>query len=165
MTARVLVAGIGNIFFGDDGFGVEVVRRLAQRPLPEGVKVVDFGIRALDLTYALLDGYDMAILVDATSRGRAPGTLYLIEPEIGDGTGPALPAFETHGMDAVKVLERARAMGGALPTLRVLGCEPSVLGNLETGEMGLSAAVEAAVEDAVAVVERLVAHAQGAGHA
>src|SRR5438270_10803156 len=78
---RVLVAGIGNIFLGDDAFGVEVAQRLAQRPLPAGVRVVDFGIRGLDLTYALLDGQDAVILVDATLRGGPPGTLYVIEPE------------------------------------------------------------------------------------
>src|SRR5581483_3861800 len=87
MSAKVLVAGIGNIFLGDDAFGVEVVRALAQRALPENVRVVDFGIRGLDLTYALLDGYEAVIMVDAAPRGGRPGTLYVIEPAPG-GAGP-----------------------------------------------------------------------------
>ncbi|MGH7848434.1 MAG: hydrogenase maturation protease, partial [Candidatus Binatia bacterium] len=74
--AKILVAGIGNIFLGDDGFGVEVARELAKRKLPESVRVVDFGIRGFDLAYALLDGYDLTILVDAAPRGGLPGTLY-----------------------------------------------------------------------------------------
>src|SRR4029077_20136764 len=78
---RILIACVGNIFLGDDGFGVEVARRLAGRPLPEGVVLKDFGIRGFDLTYALLDGYDLTILVDACPRGAAPGTLHLIDPD------------------------------------------------------------------------------------
>ena len=158
MTAarRVLVAGIGNVFLGDDAFGVEVVKRLAGRRLPEGVRVVDFGIRGLDLTYALLDGYELVILVDATPRGRAPGTLYVLEPETRDDTGPARAVLETHGMDPVKVLELARVMGGRLPLLRVVGCEPATLGDPDTGAMGLSAPVSAAVEGAVTLILSLL---------
>ena len=81
--ARILIAGIGNIFLGDDAFGVEVARRLVRRRLPDGVRVVDFGIRGLDLTYALLDGYEAVILVDAAPRGGPPGTLYVLEPPAG----------------------------------------------------------------------------------
>src|SRR5947209_3209759 len=83
-------AGVGNIFLGDDAFGVEVAQRLARRPLPAGVRVVDFGIRGLDLTYALLDPYDAVVLVDAAPRGNAPGTLYVLEPE----PQPDLPSGE-----------------------------------------------------------------------
>ena len=120
---RVLVAGIGNVFFGDDGFGVEVVRRLGARPQREGVQVTDFGIRGLDLAYALADGYDAAILVDAVPRGGVPGTLYVLEPDV-----PAFPMgalTDTHGLEPAKILGMVRTMGGRLPVLRLVGCEPS----------------------------------------
>lgn len=112
---RVLVAGIGNVFLGDDGFGVALAARVAFA----GVDVVDFGIRGLDLAYALAD-YDVAILLDATPRGGAPGTLYVIEPDL-DG----LPLdVDAHAMDPVKVLALAKTLGGELPRTLVLGCEP-----------------------------------------
>jgi hydrogenase maturation protease len=155
--ARILVAGIGNIFLGDDAFGVEVARRLAMRQLPTDVRVVDFGIRSVDLTYALLDGYEALILVDATARGGAPGTLYVIEPDI---AGPAEPAdlmVETHNMDPAKVLRLASSLGSPVKQILVVGCEPAVLGSLEEMEMGLSAPVQAAVDEAVIMVEGLVA--------
>ena len=79
---KILVAGIGNIFFGDDAFGCEVATQLARRPLPEGVRVTDFGIRSYDLAYAIMDDYDAVILVDATAQGAEPGTIYLIAPDI-----------------------------------------------------------------------------------
>ncbi len=84
MKERILIAGIGNIFLGDDAFGVEVVRRLSRsaRKLPDEVRIVDFGIRGFDLAYALMEGYEVAILVDATPRGGVPGTLYTIEPDL-----------------------------------------------------------------------------------
>lgn len=112
---RVLVAGIGNVFLGDDGFGVA----LAQRVSHPGVDVVDYGIRGLDLAYALAD-YDAVILLDATPRGGTPGTLYVIEPDL-DGLPPDVDA---HAMDPVKVLALAKTLGGALPRTLVLGCEP-----------------------------------------
>jgi hydrogenase maturation protease len=148
---RILVAGLGNVFLGDDGFGVEVSRRLAGRRLPDGVRVVDFGIRGLDLTYTLLDGWDAAILVDAAPRGGRPGTLYVLEPKL-DSDAPA--AVEPHSMDPVKVLALVRELGGTPPLLRVVGCEPAAAGEFE---MGLSPAVEAAIDPAVALVEELVA--------
>ena len=155
MTARrILVAGVGNVFFGDDGFGVEVARRLGERPQPDGVDVVDFGIRGLDLTYALLAGYDAAILVDALPRGGAPGTLYVIEPEVEPADAPSI---ETHGMDPMKVLKLAAAMGGRLPLLRVVGCEPAPRSEAAEMTMGLSPAVAVAAADAVRLVEALVA--------
>ena len=80
-SPRILVAGVGNVFFGDDGFGVEVARRLLERRWPETVTIRDFGIRGLDFAYALLGGYDAAILVDTVRRGRDPGTLYVLEVE------------------------------------------------------------------------------------
>ncbi len=82
LRPNILVAGIGNIFLGDDGFGVEVIRRLSSREFPAEVRVEDFGIRGYDLAYALLDGPDVTILVDAAARGGAPGTIYVIEPDV-----------------------------------------------------------------------------------
>jgi hydrogenase maturation protease len=151
---RILIAGIGNIFLGDDAFGCEVAQRLAARPLPEGVRVVDFGIRGLDLAYALMDGFDLTILVDATSRGGAPGTLYVLEPD--ETESDAAPLVETHGMDPVKVLRLVQALGGQSPKVRVVGCEPANLGSEEEPAMGLSAPVQAAVDEAIALIEEQV---------
>ena len=153
---RVLVAGIGNIFLGDDGFGVEVVKRLAGRELLEGVEVKDFGIRGMDLVYALQDDYEVVVFVDATPRGENPGTVYLIEPEIEDDGEVTL---DTHGMDPVKVIKFARALGARPNRTLVVGCEPQVV---LTGEdydemlMALSEPVRAAVEEAAKLVESLV---------
>jgi hydrogenase maturation protease len=156
---RILVAGIGNIFLGDDAFGVEVVRRLSRRVLPDYVRVVDYGIRGLDLAYALLDGYDLAILVDAAGRGEDPGTLYVLEPEIRDAdvnaSQPVL--MEAHGMNPMRVLDMVRAMGGRPQRVLVVGCEPATLGDEFEGTMGLSAPVEVAVDGAIAMVESLIA--------
>ena len=154
-SPRVLIAGIGNIFLGDDAFGVEVARRLAARPQPEGVRVVDFGIRGFDLAYALMDGCELAILVDALPRGGTPGTLYVLEPELAEPAAGAFP-IETHGMDPVKVLHLVRALGGRCPPLRVVGCEPANFGSDEEPIMGLSQPVSAAVDEAVHLVEALV---------
>ena len=156
MSKRILVAGIGNIFLGDDGFGVEVVRRLAGRALPEGVEVVDFGIRGLDLAYALQDNYNAVVFVDATPRGEEPGTVYLIEPEI-EGDGQVV--LDTHGMDPVKVIKFARALGAKLNRTLVVGCEPQVVVSGEDYDemlMELSEPVQAAVGEAVKMVEALV---------
>ena len=155
-TPRVLVAGIGNIFLGDDAFGVEVARRLSTRQLPETVRVTDFGIRGYDLAYALLDGYDTTILVDACPRGDAPGTLYVIEPDLtnlGDQEEQQA-AVEAHSMNPLNVLRLASSMG---PLKRVLlvGCEPATLGPDE-GQMGLSAPIEAVIDEAVKLVESLL---------
>ena len=153
---RVLIAGIGNIFLGDDGFGVEVVKRLAGRELPEGVEVKDFGIRGMDLVYALQDDYEVVVFVDATPRGESPGTVYLIEPEI-EVDGEVV--LDTHGMDPVKVIKFARALGARPNRTLVVGCEPQVV---LTGEhydemlMELSEPVRAAVEEAAKLVESLV---------
>jgi hydrogenase maturation protease len=153
---RVLVAGVGNVFLGDDGFGVEVVRRLAGRELPEGVEVVDFGIRGMDLAYALQDDYDVVVFVDATPRGQEPGTVYLMEPEI-DGDGEV--SLDTHGMDPVKVIKLSRALGAKRTRTLVVGCEPQVVVSGEDYDemlMELSEPVRAAVEVAVRLVESLV---------
>ncbi len=156
MSRRILVAGIGNVFLGDDGFGVEVVRRLAGRGLPEGVEVVDFGIRGMDLAYALQDDYDVVVFVDATPRGEEPGTVYLIEPEIEEDGGVVL---DTHGMDPFKVITLARALGAKPTRTLVVGCEPQLVVSGEDYEdmlMELSEPVRAAVDEAVKLVESLV---------
>ena len=156
-TTRVLVAGIGNIFMGDDGFGVEVVRRLGSRELPPGVDVSDFGIRGLDLVYALGEGYDAAVFVDAVPRGEQPGTLFVIEPEPELGDEPV--ALDAHGMDPVKVLTLARQLGAAPERILVVGCEPAVRmsGDEEDLVGELSPPVSAAVDQAVELVESVVA--------
>lgn len=154
---RVLVAGIGNIFFGDDGFGVEVARQLQQRALPDEVRVVDFGIRGFDLAYALIDGCDAAILVDAVQRGDEPGSLYVIEPDLDRLGAFEGAAVETHGMDPLKVLHLANTLGGRPQRVLIVGCEPAVLGSEEEWLMGLSPPVQGAVARAAALVEELVA--------
>jgi hydrogenase maturation protease len=162
---RILVAGVGNLFLGDDGFGPAVARRLAQRSWPEGVRVVDFGIRGIDLTYALLDGYDAAILIDATRRGGEPGTLYLLAPEVDDARPePGALGIEPHDMNPTKVLALVRAMGGEIGCLRVIGCEPEGIGSDEEMVMGLSASVAAAVDGAVDMAARLVAELRQGSH-
>ena len=156
MSGRILVAGIGNIFLADDGFGCEVVKRLAGRGLPEGVEVVDFGIRGLDLAYALMEPYEAVIFVDALPRGEEPGTVYLIEPEVED-EGEA--AIDTHGMDPVKVIRFARAMGAETTRTLVVGCEPKMVltgENYDDMSMELSDPVSSAVEEAANLVESLV---------
>lgn len=155
---RILVAGIGNIFLGDDAFGSEVARRMMARPLPDGLGVVDFGIRGLDLAYALLDDREATILVDAVPRGGPPGTIYLIEPDPVEGGagGPGVPIVEGHGMDPVRVLRMATAMGARPRRVLVVGCEPATLGTEDDPAMGLSPAVAAAVDEAIRLIHSLV---------
>lgn len=152
---RILVAGIGNIFLSDDAFGVEVAQRLARRQLPEEVRVVDFGIRGLDLTYALLDGYETVLLVDAVPHGGSPGTLYVLEPE--REATPGDVAIDAHGMDPVKVLRLVEAMGGRVDRLLLIGCEPAQVAEYEDMQPGLSEAVRASVDEAVRLIESLIA--------
>jgi hydrogenase maturation protease len=151
-SPRVLVAGIGNVFFGDDGFGVGVAQRLGASALPAGVDVVDYGIRGMDLAYALRD-YDVAILVDAAPRGGAPGTLYVIEPD----TAEAEAGPDAHAMDPVTVLALARGLGDPLPRVLVVGCEPGRVPAAD-GELSaeLSEPVRAALDGAVRTVESLL---------
>jgi hydrogenase maturation protease len=159
MTApRVLVAGVGNVFRGDDAFGVEVVRRLAGRPLPEGVRVADFGTRGRDLAYAILDGYDGVILVDVTRRGGEPGTLYVVEPWPAE-VDPSVGLAATHAVDLPAVFGLVRTLGGTLPRLYLVGCEPADFGPDDEGRMGLSGPVAGAVDRAVALVEAVGADA------
>lgn len=156
MAQRLLIAGIGNIFLGDDAFGVEVVRRLAGRELPEEVRVVDFGIRGLDLVYALLDGWESVLLIDAAPRGEPPGTLYVIEPDLNGicSDGDASLAIDGHQMDPVRVLRVAGSMGAKFGRTVILGCEPRPLDGYDI-EAGLSPAVAAALPRAVQMAESL----------
>ena len=152
---RVLVAWIGNVFMADDGFGVEVARRLTERTFPPGVDVADFGIRGMDLMYALGEGYDAAVFVDAVPRGEPPGTLSVIEPRL-DGGGEA--PLDAHGMDPVKVLALAREIGDVPERVLIVGCEPAVrmTGDEEELVGELSEPVKAAVPAAVEMVESLL---------
>jgi len=157
-TKRILVAGIGNVFMADDGFGVAVAERLLKRQVPAGVHVEDYGIRGMDLAFALRD-FDLAIFVDATPRGEAPGTIYVIEPEL-DEADAAAP--EAHGMDPVQVLALARTLGDPLPEVLVVGCEPATRMTGEEDEIvaQLSEPVRAALPGAVKMVEKLIEEAQ-----
>jgi hydrogenase maturation protease len=150
VSEDVLVACIGNVFFRDDGFGVEVARRLGAQPLPPDVKVVDYGIRGLHLAFALLEPHALVVVVDAVSRGGAPGTLYVLAP---DDTDSAVAAeADGHGMDLTNVLVAVRSMGGTRPRLLIVGCEPA---RVDEG-MGLGEEVERAVDSAVAMVRELL---------
>jgi hydrogenase maturation protease len=155
----ILVAGIGNIFLGDDGFGVEVAQRMQARPQPDGVRVIDFGIRGFDLAYALQDGYETTILVDAYPHGQKPGTVTLIEPELDNLPETDGGFVQPHAMNPVNVLRMAKAMNGAIKQVLLVGCEPLTLGG-EEGCIGLSDEVEGALDDAVekisAVVDRIL---------
>ncbi|WP_371673281.1 hydrogenase maturation protease [Streptomyces sp. NBC_00289] len=162
---RTLVAGIGNIFLGDDGFGVETVRGLVERQLPEHVEVVDIGVRGVHLAYQLLDGYDTLVLVDATARGRRPGTLYVIEHDSpGTDAADSGPALDGHGMTpdtVLALLDTLCAGTGGQPPRRTLivGCEPA---SLEEG-IGLSRPVSEAVPRAVRLIEELLSDGGSAG--
>jgi len=158
---HILIAGIGNIFLGDDGFGSEVAQRVMQRRLPDGVQVIDFGIRGFDLAFALLDGVDVAIFIDAAPRGGAPGTLYLLEhepepaPHIAD---PAhAPTIDAHAMDPVKVLRLAASMGEIPRKILIVGCEPTPFDESDDMRVGLSDPVHSAIDRAVDTIESLVA--------
>ncbi len=165
MTGKLLVAGVGNIFLGDDGFGVEVANRLAAAELPDWAHVVDYGIRGMHLAYDLANGYTAAILIDATPRGGAPGTVYLIEPDLAaasaGGNDDALgnPLFNAHGMQPDVVFSLLGMLGAEARQVLIVGCEPAVV---DYG-IGLSEPVAAAVDEAVRIVLDLVAAAAGDG--
>lgn len=150
---RLLVAGIGNIFLGDDGFGVEVVSRLLRRPAVAGVKVEDFGIRGVHLAYELLDGYDVVVLVDALATGEAPGTLSVLEPDPAAAEGTPMDA---HSMNPMAVLAMLADLGGSVGRVLIVGCEPAEIAE----RIGLSQVVAGAVDGAVRLVEELVAEAR-----
>ena len=152
---RVLIAGIGNIFFGDDAFGCEVVSELSGRNLPAEVCINDFGIRGYDLACALTKEYEGVILVDAVPRGQPPGTVYLIEPDREElqRLAPATP--DAHSLDPVSVLQLAESLGGFNGKLFLVGCEPAVL-ETDDGTMGLSEPVRQAVPRAIEMIESVL---------
>jgi hydrogenase maturation protease len=155
----ILVAGIGNIFLGDDGFGVQVVQKLAGRSLPAGVVVKDFGIRGFDLAFAL-DTAKTIILIDAASRGEAPGTLFTIEPDLKNLDYDTVP--DAHSMDPMQVLRLAKQLNVLPGRILLVGCEPASFGPENEGHMGLSLLVQAAVDRAVDVIETLIAELRAA---
>ena len=166
MTGRVLVAGLGNIFLGDDGFGVEVVRRLAAAGLPERVTVADYGTSGMHLAYDLAAGYDTVILVDAAPRGQQPGTVTVLEVEPGQQPGPAAAGplgagrlFDAHGMQPDLVVGVLGMLGTPAGRILVVGCEPASTDY----RIGLSDAAAAAVDEAVRIVRDLVTGASAAG--
>jgi hydrogenase maturation protease len=156
MKPRILIAGVGNLFRGDDAFGSEVARRLTSTPIPPEVRVVDFGIRGHDLAFALQDDYVAVILLDVTQRDGVPGALYLIEPNLENLHADATDEMmDTHAMNPLRVLRLIQATGGKLPRVLLVGCEPGTFGP-EEGQMGLSEPVAAAVPEAVALVHSLL---------
>jgi hydrogenase maturation protease len=155
MSPRTLVAGIGNIFLSDDAFGTEVVARLATKPLPIDVRVVDFGVRGLHLAYELLDGYDRLVLVDAVPMGAAPGTLAVIEPSTAGDDGPdeaAAATLDAHSMSPDAVFATLDRLGGSVGQIYIVGCQPA---SLDEG-IGLTPSVAAAVDGAVQICRELV---------
>jgi hydrogenase maturation protease len=152
---NILIAGIGNIFFGDDAFGCEVVAALLKRSLPPEVRVIDFGIRSYDLAYAIMDRPDVTILVDATPQEQSPGTIFLIEPDLNSLDNENGEVLNAHSMNPIRVLQMVRSMGGKPGRLYLVGCEPAVL-EPEEGAMGLSEVVQAAVPKALEMIESLV---------
>jgi len=153
---KILVAGIGNIFLGDDAFGVEVANRLTELPAIEGVQVADFGIRGVHLAYELLGGYDALVLVDAVPMGEEPGTVAIIEPDLdalSRPEGELGPALDAHSMSPAVVLGMLASLGGTIERVRIVGCEPAVV---EEG-IGLSPPVAAAIEPAVDAVQEVLA--------
>jgi hydrogenase maturation protease len=148
---QILVAGIGNLFLGDDGFGGKVAARLQGRePLP-GTTVVDFGTGGLDLAYEVMRGYDALVLIDISRQGEPPGTLYLMEPDPAEVEGGIEDGavVDPHAMDPQTVLRFVKAVGGWPGKVVVIACEPAEEGAME---MGLSTAVEGAVDRAVELV-------------
>ena len=152
MTSRILIAGIGNIFLGDDGFGPEVLRHVfGQVNGSEGVRATDYGIGGMHLAYDLLEDWDALVVVDAIPNRGSPGTVHLFEADHGSPDAPA--GLDAHGMDPATVFASLRALGGTPPRTIVVGCEVADVGD----GMGLSEPVEAAVPEAVRAVESAVA--------
>jgi hydrogenase maturation protease len=153
MSHEVLVAGVGNIFLGDDGFGVEVAKRLGAEALPEWVRIADFGIRGIHLAYELLDkGYETTILVDATPRGGKPGTVYLIEPDLHANSAGESDSHDAHGMNPEAVFALLKSLGGDPGQVFIVGCEPARVEE----EIGLSPPVAGAVEEAIGLIREVI---------
>jgi hydrogenase maturation protease len=152
---KALVAGIGNIFFADDGFGVEVARRLEACSVPPGTRVADYGIRSVHLAYELLDGYELLVIVDAVPMGQPPGTVALIEVDVDDVESTGHVAIDAHTMTPTAVLGTLARLGGGVDRVLVVGCEPAVIEEA----IGLSEPVSAAVAAAVDIVLSVLADA------
>jgi hydrogenase maturation protease len=157
-ASRILIAGVGNVFYGDDAFGSEVARRLAEQSLPDNVRVIDFGIRGFDLVAALLDPYDVVIIVDALSQGDQPGALRVFDSQRDLTIEPLPPGFhpEWHSLDPATALEMAHSLGGNLGRILLVGCEQSRSVEPAVLQMGMSESVQAAVNDAVGLILSLV---------
>jgi hydrogenase maturation protease len=151
VNPRILIAGIGNIFLGDDGFGVEVARRLALESLPVGVTAGDYGIRGIHLAHQLLESYDLAILVDAVARGGASGTIYVIEPDLDAASSDSIS--DAHDMVIEHVFAMVRTLGGELPRTLIVGCE---VANISEG-IGLSDVAQAAIPKAIEMIRGILA--------
>jgi hydrogenase maturation protease len=151
LEKQILVAGVGNAWLQDDAFGGECARRLEERGVPEGVTVMNFGTGGLDLAYEIMRGYDALVLLDASRQGGEPGTLYVLEPDMEELTGPIEDGdvINPHGMDPQTVLRFVGAIGGFSGRIVVIGCEP---GEVDDVGLGLTPAVEGAVERALALV-------------
>jgi hydrogenase maturation protease len=153
--SKILVAGIGNIFLGDDAFGSEVARRLMSEKLPPEVRVIDFGIRTYDLAYAIMDGYDVTILIDITAQGRTPGTVYLIEPDLNQLDQLDANLADAHSMNPARVLQMLRRFGSSPGKLYLIGCEPAIL-EVEDGQIGMSETVEKSIPQAIEWIKTLL---------
>jgi hydrogenase maturation protease len=160
MPERILIAGIGNIFFGDDAFGIEVVKELAARELPDSVRVIDFGIRGYDLAWALTDGYDAVLLVDALPRGEPPGTVFLFEPDLSAVVSSDVGQADAHAMNPVSILRLASTLGEINARILIVGCEPASL-ECEEGQIDLTPVVRAAVPEAVTLIESVISELLG----
>ncbi|HEX3849689.1 MAG TPA: hydrogenase maturation protease [Polyangiaceae bacterium] len=158
---RVLVAGVGNVFLGDDAFGVEVARELLRRPAQARVTVRDFGTRGLDLAYTLADGFDALLLVDTVQRGHAPGTLSVIEPDFAADRQDQELLGPGHGVDPCRVATLVQALGGTMPVTRLVGCEPLGFGTEDEPMLELSAPVRDAVLRAIPLVEQVLLELSG----
>ncbi len=155
MNARVLVAGVGNIFLGDDAFGALVARALVARPASPGVRVRDFGTRGVDLAYTLAEGFDALVLVDSMQRGRAPGTITVIEPDFRSSEPVSELAGPAHGVDPCRVFSMLNALGGSLRAALLVACEPLAFGSEDEPMLEPSAPVREAILHAVPLVEAL----------
>jgi hydrogenase maturation protease len=155
MKRKILVAGIGNIFLGDDAFGVEVVNRLHGHSWCDDVTVADFGIRSFDLAYSLMGKWDLIILVDAIARGGQPGTVYVLQPDMPEML-EIPPSLDAHTMTPVSVLQLVQALGGQVGPMLVVGCEPKTLQPDENGNFGLSLPVNTAVDEAIRTIEEWI---------
>ncbi len=156
---RILVAGLGNLFRGDDAFGSEVARRLLQCELPPDVRVIDFGTRGYDFAFSLADGYQYVLIIDAIRRGAEPGTLYVFEPELDELASLRHDEFsdQSHDMNPLAAIKLTRTLSETLPRLVLLGCEPLELGDDQQGHLGLSDPLAAAIDPAVDKVMSLLA--------